>query len=376
VSVAVPTWSSLNTLRLLRNALLVVGFVLLVALGVDRLVASDIRGLGFVAAGGAGLGFFTRRGLPTAIWLGVALDGVLGFLGASSFRVAELGTGLLGALVAAAPMGGAEAISTPTELVDAEGDPELPVPAGPPPRLRLRTIGSFEVGGPEGDLGAALAHRPVQEFLWLYLLARKLADEGPISRGSLAEELSPRINSEEQGNRLRRRLSDMQRDLPAPLLECLVLEGRQVDFNLEGCAIDVLRLADLRHRLQASGEIPPPALVKEAEVALQVIGFGKFLPGWEEIEKRMTGAKGSAGDTITEVRVSVSEDRAGIVLSLAGLYRAAGNPSRAIPLLIDVLEDNPELEDVARALVSAYLATGQSARAKDAQRKYLAQEDE
>jgi hypothetical protein len=376
VSVAVPTWSSLSALRLLRNALLVAGFVLLIALGVDRLVASDIRGLGFVAAGGAGLGFFTRRGLPTAIWLGVALDGVLGFLGASSFRVAELGTGLLGALVAAAPLGGAEPISAPTELVDAEGDLELPVPAGPPPRLRLRTIGSFEVAGPEGDLGAALAHRPVQEFLWLYLLARKLADEGPISRGSLAEELSPRINSEEQGNRLRRRLSDMQKDLPPPLLECLVLDGRKVDFNLEGCAIDVLRLADLRHRLQVSGEIPPPALVKEAEAALEVIGFGTFLPGWEEIEKRMTGAKGSAGDTITEVRVTVSEDRAGIVLSLAGLYRAAGNPSRAIPLLIDVLEDNPELEDVARALVSAYLATGQSARAKDAQRKYLAQEDE
>ncbi|HUY99458.1 MAG TPA: hypothetical protein VMU89_03845 [Thermomicrobiaceae bacterium] len=375
MSVAVPAWTSLNTLRLLRNALLVIGFVLLVALGVDRLTGGDIRGLGFVAAGGAGLAFFTRRGLPTAIWLGVALDGVLGFLGDSSFRSSELVAGLVGAAVAVAPVGTVEAPALTTDVgADAEGEP--PLPEGPPARLRLRTIGSFQVSGPDGDLSAALAHRPVQEFLWLYLLARKLADEGPISRASLAEELSPRIDSDEQGNRLRRRLSDMQRDLPAPLLECLVLEGRQVDFNLDGCAVDVLRLADLRNRLHASGEIPPPTLVKEAEAALEVIGFGKFLPGWEEIEKRMTGAKGSAGDTIIEVRVSVSEDRAAIVLGLTGLYRAAGNPSRAIPLLIEVLEDNPELEDVARALVAAYLATGQSARAKEAQRKYLAQEDE
>jgi Tfp pilus assembly protein PilF len=89
----------------------------------------------------------------------------------------------------------------------------------------------------------------------------------------------------------------------------------------------------------------------------------------------MTGAKGDAGDSIVEVRVAVSEDRAAIVLSLAALYRAAGSPARAIPLLVDVLEDNPEIEDVARALVAIYLNTGQSARAKEAQRKYLSEEE-
>ena len=375
MSVAVPLWSSLNDLRLLRNALLAVGFVLLVALGVTRLAGGEIRGLALVAAGAAGLAFFTRRGLPTAIWLGVALDGVLGFLGASGFRGLELVAGLAGAAVAVAPVAAVEAPVQTSAPAVVDGGAELPLIEGPPARLRLRTIGTFQVSDPGGDLTAALAHRPVQEFLWLYLLARRLADQGAISRASLAEELSPRIDTGEQGNRLRRRLSDMQRDLPAPLLECLVLEGRQVDFTLDGCAVDVLRLADLRHRLEGSGEIPAPALVKEAEATLEIIGFGKFLPAWEEIEKRTTATKGSAGDTITEVRVAISENRAAIVLSLTGLYRAAGSPSRAIPLLIQTLEDNPELEDVARALVSTYLTTGQSARAKEAQRKYLAQED-
>lgn len=375
MSVSVPIWSSNNRLRLLRVVLLAVGFLLLVALGVGRLIEADMRGLAFIAVGGTGMVFVTRRGLPTAIWVGVALDGLLAFLGNSSFRVSELVGGLIGAAVAAAPIGRVAA----NQIADlgGEGDSGLTLePQEPPARLRLRTIGTFEVVWPDGDLTTALSRRPVQEFLWLYLLARKLAAQGPISRASLAEELSPRIESEEQGNRLRRRLSDMQRDLPPPLLECLLLEGRQVDFNLDGCAVDVLKLADLRHRLEAVGEILPTALVEEAEAALKIIGFGKFLPGWEEIEKRMTGARGTAGDTITEVRVAVSEDRAAIVLSLAGLYRAAGNPARAIPLLVDVLNDNPELEDVARALIAVYLATGQSDKAREARRKYLDQEDE
>lgn len=376
MSVLVPIWSCSNRLRLLRVVLLAVGFLLLVVLGVGRLIEADIRGLAFIAVGATGMVFVTRRGLPTAIWVGVALDGLLAFLGNSSFRVSELVGGLIGAAVAAAPIGTIEAPASPADATPVAEDFRTAVLGDPSARLRLRTIGTFEVAWPDGDLTAALSRRPVQEFLWLYLLARKLAAQGPISRASLAEELSPRIESEEQGNRLRRRLSDMQRDLPPPLLECLVLEGRQVDFNLDGCAVDVLKLADLRHQLEVIGEIPPTALVEEAEAALKVIGFGKFLPGWEEIEKRMTGARGTAGDTITEVRVTVSEDRAAIVLSLAGLYRAAGNPARAIPLLLDVLNDNPELEDVARALIAVYLATGQSDKAREARRKYLDQEDE
>ncbi len=385
MSVAIPAWGSLDPLRVLRSALLALGFVLLGGLGVDRLVAGDGRGLAFIALGIAGLVFITRRGLPTAIWLGVALDGVLGFLGDSGYRGAELVAGLVGAGVALIPVHTpAPTLAKIAALIPTldesaapllEAKPVLPVLQGPAPRLTLRTIGRFEVSGPDGDLTGELSRRPVQEFLWLFLLARKLANLGPISRPLLAEVLSPRIDSDEQGNRLRRRISDMQADLSKPLLERLVLKGREVDFNLEGCEVDALRLASLRQRLQAAGEIPPPELVREAEATLQEIGFGKFLPAWEEIETRMTGAKGDAGDSIVEVRVAVSEDRAAIVLSLAALYRAAGSPARAIPLLVDVLEDNPEIEDVARALVAIYLNTGQSARAKEAQRKYLSEEE-
>lgn len=385
MSVAIPAWGSLDPVRVLRSALLGLGFVLLVGLGVGRLVAGDGRGLAFLALGVGGLIFLTRRGLPTAIWLGVALDGVFGFLGDSGYRGAELVAGIVGAGIAVIPLGARERSKTPTAPAPPPPVPELHVPdsesqlqvgARPPARLTLRTIGSFGVAGPDGDLTGELTRRPVQEFLWLYLLARKLANQGPISRPSLAAELGPRIDPEEQRSRLRRRLSDMQVSLVKPLLECLVLKGREVDFNLDGCEVDVLRLASLRHRLQAAGDIPPAALVQEAEATLQEVGFGKFLPGWEEIETRMTGAKGSAGDTIVEVRVAVSEDRAAIVLALTALYRAAGNPSRATPLLVDVLEDNPEIEDVARALIAIYLNTGLTDRAKEAKRKYLSSEED
>ena len=386
MSVAIPAWGSLDPLRVLRSALLGLGFVLLLGLGIDRLVAGDGRGLAFVALGIAGLVFLTRRGLPTAIWLGVALDGVFGFLGDSGYRGAELLVGLVGAGVALIPI--QTAVQTPaakeagipapdeSEAPLVEAEPMPPVVTGPPPRLTFRTIGRFEVAGPDGDLAGELSRRPVQEFLWLFLLARRLANQGPISRPLLAEVLSPRIESDEQGNRLRRRISDMQADLSKLLLECLVLKGREVDFNLDDCDVDVLRLASLRERVQAAGEIPPPELVSESEATLKEIGFGKFLPGWEEIENRMTGAKGSAGDTIVEVRVAVSEDRAAIVLALAALYRAAGNPARAIPLLLEVLNDNPEIEDVARALIAIYLNKGQDDRAKAAKRKYLSHEEE
>jgi Tetratricopeptide repeat len=386
VSVAVPAWGSLDPVRVLRSALLAVGFLLLVVLGVVRLLAGDGRGLAFVALGVAGLIFMTRRGLSAAIWLGVALDGALGFLGDSGYRGAELVAGVVGAGVALIPVQTAGLTATDTDAphrpasMDGEPtgemNPELPTIAGPAPRLTISTIGRFEVVGPDGDLTGELSRRPVQEFLWLFLLARKLAGLGPITRPALAEVLSPRIDSDEQGNRLRRRISDMQSDLAKPLLECLVLKGREVDFNLNGCQVDVLRLTGLRERLQAAGEIPPPELVKEAEATLQAVGFGKFLPSWEEIETRMTAAKGSAGDTIVEVRVVVSEDRAAIVLALTSLYRAAGTPARAIPLLVKVLDDNEEIEDVARALVAIYLNTGQFDKAKEAKRKYLSDKEE
>jgi len=66
-------------------------------------------------------------------------------------------------------------------------------------------------------------------------------------------------------------------------------------------------------------------VLPDAEGAAEVdVALGADGPGDRQPKVRRDGAKGDAGDSIVEVRVAVSEDRAAIVLSLAALYRAAG----------------------------------------------------
>jgi len=97
---------------------------------------------------------------------------------------------------------------------------------------------------------------------------------------------------------------------------------------------------------------------------------GEFLPGWEQLEKEVNGARGAAGDLVRQLRQRAETARIDLMGALAANLMARQEPSRAIPLLEQALERQPDREDLARKLRAAYLETGQHARAAELQKDH------
>jgi len=97
---------------------------------------------------------------------------------------------------------------------------------------------------------------------------------------------------------------------------------------------------------------------------------GEFLPGWEQLEKEVNGARGAAGDLVRQLRQRAETARVDLMGALAANHMARQEPSRAIPLLERALERQPDREDLARKLRAAYLETGQHARAAELQKDH------
>ena len=84
----------------------------------------------------------------------------------------------------------------------------------------------------------------------------------------------------------------------------------------------------------------------------------------------MNGARGAAGDLVRQLRQRAETARIDLMGALAANHIARLEPSRAIPLLEQALERQPDREDLARKLRAAYLETGQMARAAELQRDH------
>src|SRR5450759_1539046 len=224
-----------------------------------------------------------------------------------------------------------DAIEEPSE----EPETPLPVqpqsPAMPPTYLGIDTLGGLGLRHDGHDFGPELMGRPVIAFIWLYLLLRSLTNpKDRVMRADLADELTPGMSPDKQRTRLRNRLSNMLNGwLPA---ECVAKEG-----------------------------ILSPNLVDDATVLLDG-SAGEFLPGWEQLEKEVNGARGAAGDLVRQLRQRAETARIDLMGALAANLIARQEPSRAIPLLEQALERQPGREDLARKLRAAYLETGQLAR--------------
>ena len=353
--------------RLLRHGLLAAGFVVLVAVGIVRTVNEDAGGLALVVGGLAGLVFVTTRTITALVWLLVLADGVLGILGSFHAQWLEAGAGALGLLVSLAPLPAAAIPDAPPTA--------MPGPADRPiARLRIRTTGGLELVGPDGDLTSSLRRFPSQTFIWLFLLIRAATGDRVTSRRFLGVEFSPNIDSEEQQSRIRRRLSDMARDLPKPLAECLIVDRKDVTFDLAGCDFDLDRLFDLRRRAKAAGPLLTAELATEVDGVLTAMGFGLVLPEWEEIADAQTEGRGSTGDVIDRLRGDIDEARSDLVLAIASTHLASGRPADAIPLLKSALKQSPEREDLAVALRNTYMATNQPDLAAKIGRSYLISE--
>ncbi len=259
-----------------------------------------------------------------------------------------------------------------------EEEPEAPLavkpksPAMPPTYLGIETLGGLGLRHDGHDFGPELMGRPVIAFIWLYLLLRSLTNpKDRVMRADLADELTPGMSPDKQRTRLRNRLSNMLNGtLPAPLAARMVVDqDESVRLDLTQCNIDLLRLEEMAAECVAKEGILSPNLVDDATVLLDG-SAGEFLPGWEQLEKEVNGARGAAGDLVRQLRQRAETARIDLMGALAANHIARQEPGRAIPLLEQALERQPDREDLARKLRAAYLETGQLARAAELQRDH------
>src|SRR5205085_12005513 len=160
-------------------------------------------------------------------------------------------------------------------------------------------------------------------FIWLYLLARTVSGgDARITRSALADEVYPRLDSSTQKQRLRGQLRDIQH-LPEALAKPVRVEGELMSLDLGGCDVDALNL----HQLAASSRgltVLPRSMQRKVAAVLDSVGSGLFLPGWEDLEHRVTGGRSAAGSVINAARQQVSDDRADLAMALAQTKLAAG----------------------------------------------------
>ncbi len=146
-------------------------------------------------------------------------------------------------------------------------------------------------------------------------------------------------------HRLRDRLSDLLAELPPPLKLPIMVEDEFLRFDLGTCSVDLVTLVELARECAGREGLLPEVLAAEVEAAL-LAADGEFLPGWDEIEREVTGGRGTAGDVVRDVRDRAEVARVALLSALARNHLARRDPARAIPLLEQALERRPDREDL------------------------------
>jgi len=113
----------------------------------------------------------------------------------------------------------------------------------------------------------------------------------------------PRQTAETRSQRLRSRLSQRKRLLPAVLSARILDDGETLEFDLTSTWVDALELLRLAKAFEADRELRSNDL-KHSVGALLAQAPGTFMEFWEELEKRAV-----EGDPETSTRALVSEIR-------------------------------------------------------------------
>src|SRR5439155_4099957 len=254
--------------------------------------------------------------------------------------------------------------------IDAGSSQETPEPAlsavatsnGHLPDLQIRTLGGLRITAGGEDLTSALLDRKVLAFLWLHLLARTLRSPGDsITRSSLADELSPGLDSSAQRSRLRGRLSELRNQLPAALGRRVKVEGERISLDLADCTIDVRDLANAVQTYgRSNGVLTSDQL---AELDSVVAGAqGSFLPEWDDIEQHVNSGRSGAGEVVNDLRQRTDSAISALLRSLGTAYLAHGNAEAAVAPLERALAISPDDEATARSLSTACVQTGRLSR--------------
>jgi hypothetical protein len=381
-----------------RGIVLLCGFVMAAALGIGALLVGDPIGFAFLAGAAIGYLFLQTRMLPALIFLAVAVYGGAGGIAGASVAWVECGIALLLTLVALFPVPAIyrdEPSPTPVDLPTTP-DPTL-IPANGQPsafpevsptrsstkaevsvassnglnhRLVIQSIGKLRLLAAHGDLASDLDDKPVLAFMWKYLLARAASGAAHVSREAFGDELSPGMSKATQRERLRKQLYDLQNDIEPGLAAMVRANRSDVWLDLDDTDFDIASLRQLGEQIRQRGFLIDPQLAEEVRRMLQATGEHEFLAGFEELENKVTQARGTAGEVVAEARAAIANLRAELASALAEYHDAAGHPEAAIPALRAVLDALPQRQDLARLLVVAYLKTGQAALASEVRRNF------
>jgi len=267
------------------------------------------------------------------------------------------------------PLG--EGVEDENEANDIDDAEPSTAPVADPSHLTIRTFGRIELRQAGQDYAPELLRKKVLAFIWLYLFVRGLLEPGGrVDRGAFCEEFAPGLSPERQRKRVRDRLDDMySRDLPEALTSRLTTDRTHLSLDLSKCNIDIVRLQELAKQCLAKQGMLTSDLAAEASRILDETE-GEFLPAWDEIEKETNGGRGAAAEYVRALRGIADTARVELLGALAANHLARQEPSKAIPLLEQALERQPEREDLARKLRAAYLETGQHLRAIEIQKDH------
>jgi DNA-binding SARP family transcriptional activator len=384
-----------------RGIVLLCGYVAACAVGLIALLTppGDPIGWAYIALAAVGYFFIQTRGLTTFLWLLVAAGGAAIALAGGPSGWVEFALGLALAVVGLTPVSSAyrfprsapERQLAPESARSTNGDSsrflevsptrtsrKVEEPEAQPAhawraavgRLEIHSIGRLRLLSGTDDLASSLEDKPVLDFLFKYLLTRYVLGQPALGRDALAEELSPGLPESSRRKRLRKQIYDLQKDLAPPVADLIHATRTRVGLELDRTSFDVDQLRDLANGIRKSGSLIDTHLAAEIQAMLDETEANEFLPGFEEVESRVNGGNGTAGDLVAQARELVANQRAELVRALAEYQEAIGHPEAAIPHLQSTLNALPGRQDIARLLVVAYLRTGQTARASEVRRQY------
>ena len=371
----------------LRRILLAAGYALVFLAGLAIFLAGDFSGLVLILAAVTGVVFIHRTWLGVGVWIYVLVAGLVALWSGDDMGAYGLVAGLAFGTLAlpwprrqpvvraayyqqwqpspfAMPSTGPQAVVQPAT---SPAEPEATAPADPVAAVpAIRLIGRIQIITDAGDVTAGVIGKPVVGFLWLYLLARYLRrPDDRATRTALTDEVAHAV-SDPRG-RLRGYLRDLAR-LPEPLGAMVKVDDEMVGFDLDGFSSDVGALRQLAARVNPPNGIDDADL-NEAQALLALLGDGEFLPGFEEMDKRVTRGRGVAGQVVDEVRTQVDSMRADIAVVTAQGLLDRGRPAAAAALLEPLLIRSEDRDDVARILSNALHELGQHERASAVRRR-------
>jgi len=175
---------------------------------------------------------------------------------------------------------------------------------------------------------------------------RKAGDR--LTRSSLIDEVAYGVTDPRA--RLRGYLRDLSH-LPAPLGAMIKVEDELIGFDLLGQETDVDELRDSVEHMKQGGPTVPDSEILHAQELLRDIGDGVFLPGFEDMEKRVTKGRGIAGQVVAEVRAQVLTLRADLAVATANVFLDRGRPADAAAVLDPIVAGSEDRDDVVRTLI-------------------------